>query len=138
LTASTFRMADLKLFPHSLYRVLPPHHLVTHGRWLRLLVASALRVLTATPGQPPRNVLFLLDEFAVLGHLRNTHRLAHRTRYVTTSNLLRSPDARSRLAARRWVRQRGGITSALATAIEMPPARRGIENDGDAASFVTR
>ena len=70
LTASTFRMADLKLFPHSLYLVLPPHHLVTHGRWLRLLVASALRVLTATPGQPPRNVLFLLDEFAVLGRMQ--------------------------------------------------------------------
>jgi type IV secretion system protein VirD4 len=70
LTASTFRMADLKLFPHSVYLVLPPHHLVTHGRWLRLLVASALRVLTATPGQPLRNVLFLLDEFAVLGRMQ--------------------------------------------------------------------
>ncbi len=70
LTASTFRMADLKLFPHSLYLVLPPHHLRTHGRWLRLLVACALRVLTATPGQPPRNVLFLLDEFPVLGRMQ--------------------------------------------------------------------
>ena len=37
--------------------------------WLRLLVAAALRSLTATPSQPPRNVLFLLDEFAVLGRM---------------------------------------------------------------------
>jgi type IV secretion system protein VirD4 len=69
LTASTFRMQDLKLAPQSIYLVLPPHHLRTHGRWLRLLVASALRVLTATPGQPARNVLFLLDEFPVLGRM---------------------------------------------------------------------
>jgi type IV secretion system protein VirD4 len=69
LTSSTFRMEDLKLFPHSIYLVLPPHHLRTHGRWLRLLVASALRVLTATPGQPSCKVLLLLDEFPVLGRM---------------------------------------------------------------------
>lgn len=69
LSASTFRMSDLKLIPHSIYLVLPPHHLRANGRWLRLLVAAALRSLTATPGQPPRNVLLLLDEFAVLGRM---------------------------------------------------------------------
>jgi type IV secretion system protein VirD4 len=69
LTGSTFRLSDLKQFPHSIYLVLPPHHLRSHGRWLRLLVAAALRVLTASPGQPPRNVLFLLDEFPVLGRM---------------------------------------------------------------------
>lgn len=69
LTASTFSMADLKRSPRTLYLVLPPHHLRAHGRWLRLLVACALRVLTSTPGRPPRNVLFLLDEFAVLGRM---------------------------------------------------------------------
>jgi type IV secretion system protein VirD4 len=69
LTASTFSMADLKRSPRSIYLVLPPHHLRAHGRWLRLLVACALRVLTSTPGRPPRNVLFLLDEFAVLGRM---------------------------------------------------------------------
>jgi type IV secretion system protein VirD4 len=69
LTSSTFSMEDLKLRPHTVYLVLPPHHLRTHGRWLRLLVASALRVLTATPGQPPCKVLFLLDEFPVLGRM---------------------------------------------------------------------
>jgi type IV secretion system protein VirD4 len=69
LTASTFSMADLKRSPRTIYLVLPPHHLRAHGRWLRLLVACALRVLTSTPGRPPRNVLFLLDEFAVLGRM---------------------------------------------------------------------
>jgi type IV secretion system protein VirD4 len=69
LTTSTFQMADLKRRPQTLYLILPPHHLHSHGRWLRLLIASALRVLTATPGQPQHNVLLLLDEFPVLGRL---------------------------------------------------------------------
>jgi type IV secretion system protein VirD4 len=70
LTDSTFRLEDLKTTPQTVYLVLPPHHLQAHGRWLRLLVASALRVLTASPGQPPQNVLLLLDEFAVLGRMQ--------------------------------------------------------------------
>jgi len=49
---STFRLEDLKHWRLSVYLVLPPHHLRTHGRWLRLLAASALRVLTMTPGLP--------------------------------------------------------------------------------------
>jgi type IV secretion system protein VirD4 len=69
LSGSTFRMEALKREPHTLYLVLPPHHLRHHGRWLRLVVACAVRVLTSSPGQPARRVLLLLDEFAALGRM---------------------------------------------------------------------
>jgi type IV secretion system protein VirD4 len=71
LKTSTFRLQDLKQWRLSVYLILPPHHLRTHGRWLRLLTAAALRVLTATPGQPAYRVLLLLDEFAALGRMQS-------------------------------------------------------------------
>jgi type IV secretion system protein VirD4 len=71
LTRSTFRLEDLKHWRLSVYLILPPHHLRAHARWLRLLVASAVRVLTMTPGLPTWRVLFLLDEFAALGRMQS-------------------------------------------------------------------
>ena len=71
LKTSTFRFEDLKHWRLTVYLVLPPHHLRTHGRWLRLLTASALRVLTMTPGRPAWRVLLLLDEFAALGRMQS-------------------------------------------------------------------
>jgi type IV secretion system protein VirD4 len=71
LKTSTFRLEDLKHWRLTVYLVLPPHHLRTHGRWLRLLTASALRVLTMTPGRPAWRVLLLLDEFAALGRMQS-------------------------------------------------------------------
>jgi type IV secretion system protein VirD4 len=68
---STFRLEDLKHWRLTVYLILPPHHLRTHGRWLRLLAASALRVLTMTPGRPAGRVLLLLDEFAALGRMQS-------------------------------------------------------------------
>jgi type IV secretion system protein VirD4 len=46
--------------------ILPAERMRTHSVWLRLVVASALRALY-TPGGLP--VLFMMDEFAQLGHL---------------------------------------------------------------------
>ena len=71
VATSTFRLADLKQWKLSLYLILPPHHLRTHGRWLRLLTAAAVRVLTATSGHPVHRVLLLLDEFAALGRMQS-------------------------------------------------------------------
>jgi type IV secretion system protein VirD4 len=71
LKTSTFRLEDLKQWRLSVYLILPPHHLRTHGRWLRLLTAAALRVLTLTPGRPAHRTLFLLDEFAALGRMHS-------------------------------------------------------------------
>ena len=71
LARSSFRLADLKQWKLSIYLILPPHHLRTHKRWLRLLTAAALRVLTATPGLPAHRVVLLLDEFAALGRMQS-------------------------------------------------------------------
>jgi type IV secretion system protein VirD4 len=71
LKTSSFRLADLKQWRLSVYLILPPHHLRTHGRWLRLLTAAALRTLTLTPGRPAWRVLLLLDEFAALGRMQS-------------------------------------------------------------------
>jgi type IV secretion system protein VirD4 len=71
LARSSFRLTDLKQWGLSVYLILPPHHLRTHGRWLRLLTASALRVLTLAPGRPAWRVLLLLDEFAALGRMQS-------------------------------------------------------------------
>jgi type IV secretion system protein VirD4 len=71
LKTSTFHLENLKQWRLSVYLILPPHHLRTHGRWLRLLTAAALRVLTMTAGRPARRVLLLLDEFAALGRMQS-------------------------------------------------------------------
>ena len=74
LAASDFRFADLKERTASIFLVLPPDRLDTYARWLRLMVAQALTELARAPGRPPWPVLFLLDEFAALGHLEPVER----------------------------------------------------------------
>ena len=70
LERSSFSMADLRGDdPLSVFLVLPPKQLATHGRWLRLLVAHAIDTMAGAANPPATPVLFLLDEFAALGHL---------------------------------------------------------------------
>src|SRR5438445_12593006 len=54
----------------SVYLILPTDRMDAYARWLRLLIACALRATARTAGQPEERVLFLLDEFA---HLRRMH-----------------------------------------------------------------
>lgn len=69
-SASDFRFADMKNQIVTVYLVLPATHLESHSNWLRLVIASALRELLATPANPAMPpVLFMLDEFAQLSHL---------------------------------------------------------------------
>jgi type IV secretion system protein VirD4 len=56
----------LKKRPTTVYLILPAERMRTHAVWLRLVIVSALRALY-TPGGLP--TLFMLDEFAQLGHL---------------------------------------------------------------------
>lgn len=58
--------ADLKKRPITVYLILPAERMRTHSVWLRLVIVSALRSLY-TPGG--LRTLFMLDEFAQLGHL---------------------------------------------------------------------
>lgn len=72
LTEDSFRLAELKTRPMTIYLCLPGRHMGTCGRWLRLFVNLALQAMEKTPGPPATGspVLFVLDEFASLGHMR--------------------------------------------------------------------
>lgn len=68
LSRHAFAWGDLKRNKTTVYLIPPVDSLGSHGRWLRLLVASALSGLY-TPEKPEKPVLFILDEFAQLGHM---------------------------------------------------------------------
>jgi type IV secretion system protein VirD4 len=55
--------------PLSIYLVVPPHNLESHGRLLRLWLTSLLFLITRRLGRPKKSTLFLLDEAAQLGPL---------------------------------------------------------------------
>jgi type IV secretion system protein VirD4 len=52
----------------SIYIVMPPHMLESHGQLLKLWVSVLMRCLTRRKGSPDHSTLFLLDEAAQLGH----------------------------------------------------------------------
>ena len=72
LQGNSFDLADLKKESMSVYLCLPGRHIGTCGRWLRLFINLALQAMERTPGQPSAGcqVLFVMDEFAALGHMR--------------------------------------------------------------------
>jgi type IV secretion system protein VirD4 len=62
----------LKTETLTVYLVLPPERLLTHAKWLRLVISSAMTAMQRTlkvPGRP--DVLFMLDEFPQLGRLQS-------------------------------------------------------------------
>ena len=74
LGRSDFRFADLKHSNVTVFLVLPPDRLSTYSRWLRLLVSQSLLDMARDPAKPAVPVLYLLDEFAALGHLAPVER----------------------------------------------------------------
>lgn len=75
LDLTTTRGVDftaLRRRPTTIYVVLPAEELQRHSVWLRLVIATALRVLLRTSGLP---VLFVLDEFYALGRLEVVERV---------------------------------------------------------------
>lgn len=70
LNRGTFDFRELRKRPVTVYVILPPEHLERHSKWLRLILTSAMRgvLRLRKPGEP--KVLFMLDEFAALGHLQ--------------------------------------------------------------------
>lgn len=70
LSRGRFDMRELKKKPVTVYLILPPEMIERHSKWLRLVISSALRgVMRHREPHEPR-VLFALDEFAALGHLK--------------------------------------------------------------------
>lgn len=70
LSRSDFYFGDLKGDNATVFLVLPPDRLAAYSRWLRLLISQSLTEMACTsPRASAAPVLYLLDEFAALGHL---------------------------------------------------------------------
>lgn len=67
VSASDFSFGDLKTGKVSVYLVIPPKRITTHGQWLGLVTRQAIDALVDTPGSS--RVLFMLDEVANMGKL---------------------------------------------------------------------
>ena len=69
LSKGAMDFGRMKFEPKTVYLILPPRFLATHSTWLRLMVTAVLQPLmrSVRPAKVP--VLFMLDEFAQLGHL---------------------------------------------------------------------
>jgi type IV secretion system protein VirD4 len=75
LGSSDFDLADLKRRPMTIYLCLPFDQVGGQAsRWLRLMITLSLTALSRTKGPVDPGVLFLLDEFAALGHMRMAER----------------------------------------------------------------
>jgi len=70
LSRSDFALADLKKKNLSIYLVMPPDRLHTNRAFVRAFFSLALSTMTATPSQPKHKVLFIFDEFAQLGYMK--------------------------------------------------------------------
>jgi len=70
MAASDFDLGQLKRGAMTIYLVLPADYLVTHGRWLRLMISLCIASLTRDRTPPRHPVLMVLDEFAALGRLQ--------------------------------------------------------------------
>ncbi len=63
------RFSDMKTRPMTVYCVIPTKMVTRHATWLRLVLTAALQgvLRERRPGEP--KTLFMMDEFAALGHL---------------------------------------------------------------------
>jgi type IV secretion system protein VirD4 len=69
LSGDDFRFIDLKREKMTVYIVLPMKLIFAYSRWFRLLVVSGMDALMGTEEKAEKPVLFMLDEFPILGHL---------------------------------------------------------------------
>jgi len=68
---SALVLAELKRRPCTVYLCLPASRMGTHSRWLRLIVNLAIAALERERAAPELPVMFVLEEFAALGHMRS-------------------------------------------------------------------
>jgi len=64
-----FDLAEIATGKVTLYLILPVDRLVTHGRWLRLILTMAIRTIARQPRPPQAPVVFMLDEMGTIGAL---------------------------------------------------------------------
>lgn len=68
---SDFKLEELKQRPTSLFIIIPPEYLDVYKPVIRLMIGLTLGSLIRTKGKPDKTILFLIDEFAALGYMRN-------------------------------------------------------------------
>lgn len=69
-SSSSFDLAALtRDQPLTIYLVLPPHMMESHGRLLRIWISVLMTAISRRRGKPKKSTLFILDEAAQLGTL---------------------------------------------------------------------
>ena len=77
VSKSTFSIKDLKKEKTTIYIVMPAGMGQAYSAWLRVLFNAAFDVMQdVSIPKPEQNVLFLLDEFPLLGHMERIKRAA--------------------------------------------------------------
>lgn len=70
LARDGFDFRNLKREPVTVYLILPPEMMERHGKWLRLVLTASLQASMRPREAGEPRILFMLDEFAALGHLK--------------------------------------------------------------------
>lgn len=78
LTVNRLDLADLKRDPRgvTIYLCLPALQMARCHRWLRIIVSQLLDAMEREPAAPKAPVLVCLDEFPVLGHMKQLENAA--------------------------------------------------------------
>ncbi len=76
LGSSDLRLSDLKTQKTTIYLCLSAMRMGTHARWLRVVINLALVAFERTKVQTSIPGLMVLDEFAVLGHMKSVEKAA--------------------------------------------------------------
>ncbi len=71
LVRHDIRLSELKTGKATLFLCLPATRMGTHARWLRVIINLALMAFERTAVKLDIPVLMVLDEFAVLGHMKS-------------------------------------------------------------------
>lgn len=71
LQSSDVRLSELKTGKATIYLCLPATRMGTHARWLRVIINLALIAFERTKVKLDIPALVVLDEFAVLGHMKS-------------------------------------------------------------------
>lgn len=69
LDHSSFSFSTLKEKPTTVYLIIPPEQMHAQARWLRLMVGAAIKAFQSSTA-PKTRCLFILEEFASLGHMQ--------------------------------------------------------------------
>ena len=76
LRQSDFELADLKKKPTTVYLCLPAGRMDTHSRWLRVILNLAMEAMERERTRPKHDVILMMDEFPVLGHMSSIEKAA--------------------------------------------------------------